>query len=101
MRGSLTSVLVFLGFAAVASDLHVAPDIRIDCNENGAVVTLGPKTQEPGAVYYLGNACDTFREGVGTGRWWYGASGFVIEVAGELIRFNGELPCETMPSCFP
>ena len=101
MRHAFAILALLLSAAAHAAEHNTPADVAISCNQSGAVVTLGRNTIEPGATYYLGKDCDAFRPGVGTGRWWYAVSAFVIDINGRWLRFGGELGCQSLPYCRP
>jgi len=87
----------FLLFAAaLALPFAVHADTTIKCNENGAVVTSAS-----GSVYYLGKSCDAARKGGGTGKWWFAAAAFIVQIDGEQgVRFSQEMICD-IPYCKP
>ena len=101
LRYVLAVLAMLIAAPAGADDPDAPPDLSVSCNANGAVVVLGPNTVEPGATYYLGKDCDAFRRGMGTGRWWYAGSAFVVALDGRLLRFTGELQCRALPYCRP
>jgi hypothetical protein len=70
----------------------VAQTKALECNENGAVVTL-----ESGDVLYLGKDCDAARKGGGTGTWWNTASFLGVEIDGKAYMVTVEIDC--LPFC--
>ena len=68
-------------------------NIAIDCNEHGAVLNL-----ENGGKIYLGKKCDAYQPEVGSGRWWFAASAFLVEINGQATRYANELDCD-VPYC--
>lgn len=101
MKNLFALTLTLIALPAFAIEHNQPAELAIDCNENGAVITLGDNTIEPGAKYYVGKDCDAFRPGLGAGAWWFAASGFIIEINGEGIRFSNELDCPSLPYCKP
>ena len=99
MKHVIALLALLFGSPAFAQNFNTPADITIACNEHGAVVTLGSSTFSPGAKYYLGKDCDAYSPGVGTGRWWYAAAAFVVEINGEGYRFANDLDCEALPFC--
>ena len=83
--------------APALADYHnTLLDLEITCNAHGAVVTLSE-----GTIFYLGKSCDAAREGGGTGRWWFAASAFLIELDdGTYLRVPNEMICD-VPYCRP
>ena len=81
---------------ALATEHNQPANLSFACNANGAVITT-PENR----TYYLGKSCDAASPGLGEGTWWYAASGFIIDVGGQSVRFNSEIPCETLPYCKP
>lgn len=75
--------------------------IDVACNAHGAVLTLGSESVAPGRVYYLGKDCDAVQPNVGTGRWYYAAGAFIVDVSGQSLRFERDLDCPSLPYCRP
>ena len=101
MRRFLSAVLLLFAAPAMAHEHNTPADVQVACNAHGAVVTLGEGTIAPGRRYYLGKSCDAAQAGGGTGRWWYAAAAYVIEIDGRALRFAGELNCPALPYCRP
>lgn len=83
----------FFAGVTVAAEPTSFSDLSVDCNENGAIVTVAG-----GPTYYLGKECDALLLNVGEGRWWHTASAFVVEINGQAVNFDGELDCD-LPRC--
>ena len=64
------------------------------CNANGAVINV-----TDGPTFYLGNSCDAAMKNGGTGKWWYSAAAFLIEIDGKTWRYANNPNCPTLPSC--
>ena len=88
MTRSLSLALTLSAGMALAEGHNLPADLSFTCNEHGAVVTVAN-----GPTYYLGNACGAYQPGVGEGRWWYAASGFVVDIGGNWTKFNNDLDC--------
>lgn len=95
----LLSLLAIFPTALTAAE-HVQPsDLSITCNGNGAVVVVN-SGKAAGETLYLGKTCDAARKSGGTGSWWNGASGFVVEIEGEPYGFIHEGPnCSALTFC--
>ncbi|MGB7243677.1 MAG: hypothetical protein WBC93_16540 [Sulfitobacter sp.] len=85
----------FLTILAIFSASTAFADFSIKCNKHGAVMTT-----TDGATYYLGKTCEAAKKAGGTGRWWYAASAFIVEIDGESIRYPFEIDCD-VPYCKP
>lgn len=91
-------LLVFIFFGNISHQAQAAEhntaivDMGVTCNEHGAVLEIkgGPLR---GRTVYLGKDGDAASPGVGEGRWWTAASGYVIQLSDESWRFNGDPPC--------
>ena len=93
---NLFAVAGLLAATSASADLHNTPaDIKITCNQHGAIVDA-----QDGSTYYLGKQCDAARKGGGTGKWWFAAAAFLIEIDGQTMRFANELSCD-VPYCRP
>jgi hypothetical protein len=78
-------LLLAVSTPAVASD-------GVQCNANGAVVTL-----PDGTVYYLGKSCDAARKGGGTGVWFHAASFLGISIDGEIVeQIHFDVDCPSL-----
>lgn len=100
-RQFLTLWLTLLAAPALGEGHEGRANLDIVCNDNGAVVTLGAQTVAPGRVYYLGKECDAFQPSLGTGRWYYAAGAFIIDIGGQGLRFGADLDCPALPYCRP
>jgi len=87
---SIAAALVLLVSGPSLATEHNQPSgLDITCNSHGKVVRV-----PDGRVYYLGKDGDAAQEGVsGGGRWWTAASGFIVEINGQSVRFNEDPDC--------
>jgi len=84
-----------LAAAPVWSDNHNTPTpMTTSCNANGAVIDV-----TGGPTFYLGNSCDAAMKNGGTGKWWYAAAAFLIEIDGKTWRFANNPNCPTLSYC--
>lgn len=89
VRSVLAGVTALALAAAAVADGHNRPTpMSFVCNSHGAKVTV-----RGGPVFYLGNACDAALVGGGTGKWWYAAAAFLVEIDGKMWRFANEIKC--------
>lgn len=96
-----TLTLLFLTMTGAAATDHNRPvDLSVSCNKHGAIVTVNSGIVA-GNTYYLGKNCDAALKDGGTGRWWWAASAFIVEINGEGIRFSNDLGCDQLPYCKP
>ncbi len=87
---------LLVAVSANATEHNRPLDIKVQCNQNGAVVTM-----KSGTKFYLGKSCDAYQPGKGTGSWWWAASAFLIEIDDLLLRVPSDLDCPSLPYCRP
>ena len=100
MRSFLTVLFTSLSFSVGATEHNTPADLTINCNANGAVVRVNEGPFK-GNTYYLGKSCDAARKGGGTGRWWYAAAAFIVDINGQGVRFANDMDCPALPYCLP
>lgn len=102
MFKNITFILVISAIpVALSADSHNTPsDLSIQCNANGAVIRVN-NGHSRGKTFYLGKSCDAAQKGGGTGKWWYAAAAFIVEINGSGTRFANEIDCPALPYCRP
>lgn len=93
MKPIASLVLALFTMPAMAQQLNVPADITFTCNDNGAVVHL-----PDGSKSYLGKDCDAYQPGVGSGRWYFAAASFIVEINSEGTAYAYDIPCD-VPYC--
>lgn len=85
-------LIVCAGASATATEHNQVAQLDVTCNAHGAIIKPreGPYA---GSTFYLGKDGDAAQPGVGEGRWWTAASGYIVQINGNAIRFNGDVPC--------
>jgi len=66
---------------------------RVAQDGHGGVAHLSDNSK-----IFLGKECDAYRPGLGTGRWYFAAAAFLVEINGDTVRFANDIPCE-VPHC--
>ncbi len=71
-------------------------DYDVDCNENGAKITLKSNNR----AIYIGKSCDSaIPEADWAGNWFSLENGdFYLDTPG-LLQFRGPLQCDGLPTC--
>lgn len=92
MRHLIFAGIVCFGTPAIAAEHNQANRLDMTCNEHGAIVKVLDGVAA-GRTLYLGKSGDAYEPGVGEGKWWTAASGFIVEIAGNSTRFNSDPPC--------
>lgn len=101
MRSILFTCLFLVVPQVVSATEHNHPsNLTVICNPNGAEVRVNDGAFR-GSTYYLGKSCDAARKSGGTGKWWYAAAAFIVQIDGQGARFSNEIDCPSLPYCRP
>lgn len=93
MKTKTLIVALLLATPGFATEHNQLPDLTITCNEHGAKVVPNEGILK-GQTIYLGKDGDALIEGIGSGKWFTAASGFIVEISRRnSVRFNGDPPC--------